>query len=83
MEILELKDDPALYNLLDLSEYKFRPERIMVLHIEAYDWNCPQHIIPRYTLADIEIAFAAQRSQISKLETEIKELKQKIKEQRL
>ncbi len=83
MEILELKDDPALYDQLDLSEYKFRPERMMILHIEAYDWNCPQHIIPRYTLADIETAFAAQRSQISKLETEIKELKQKIKEQRL
>jgi len=83
MEILELKDDPALYDQLDLGGYKFRPERMMVMHIEAYDWNCPQHIIPRYTLADIEIAFASQRSQISKLEEEIKELKQKIKEQRL
>lgn len=83
MEILELKDDPALYDQLDLSEYKFRPERMMVLHVEAYDWNCPQHIIPRYTLADIEIAFTSQRSQIAGLEKEIKELKQKIKEQRL
>jgi uncharacterized protein len=59
-EIIELKDNPALYDSLDLKEYKFRPERMMVLHIEAYDWNCPQHITPRYTVEEIEAAFAAQ-----------------------
>jgi uncharacterized protein len=58
-EIVELKDDPVLYDLLNLNEYKFKPERMMVLHIEAYDWNCPQHITPRYTVEEIEAAFAA------------------------
>lgn len=59
-EIVELKNDPELYAALNLKEYKFRPERMVVLHIEAYDWNCPQHITPRYTLEEIEAAFAAQ-----------------------
>jgi uncharacterized protein len=77
-EIVELKDDPALYNLLDLSKYKFKPERMMVLHVEAYDWNCPQHITPRYTVEDIETAFAGQRDHIAKLEAEVKTLKQKL-----
>ncbi len=79
--IVELKDDLALYDLLDLSDYKFKPERMMVLDIEAYDWNCPQHITPRYTLEDIESAFAGQQNQITKLQAEVKELKIKIKEQ--
>ncbi|MES1226865.1 MAG: pyridoxamine 5'-phosphate oxidase family protein [Bacteroidota bacterium] len=79
-EIIELKHNPALYDLLDLTEYKFKPERMMVLNVEAYDWNCPQHITPRYTLEDIEEAFAGQRSHIAKLEAEIKELKQKLKQ---
>lgn len=79
-EIIELKDDPSLYDALDLSEYKFRPERMMILNIEAYDWNCPQHITPRYTIADIEDAFASQRDHIKTLEEEIKLLKAKIKE---
>jgi uncharacterized protein len=79
-EIVELKDDTALYDLLDLSEYKFKPERMMVLHVEAYDWNCPQHITPRYTVEDIEDAFAGQRNLISKLEAEVIALKQKLKE---
>ena len=79
-EIVELKDNPALYDLLDLSDYKFKPERMMVLHVEAYDWNCPQHITPRYTVEDIEEAFAGQREHITKLQIEVKELKQKLKE---
>ena len=79
-EIVELKDDPALYKALDLNEYKFRPERMMILHIEAYDWNCPQHIIPRYTVEDIEEAFATERNRIAALESEIKELKKLLKE---
>jgi uncharacterized protein len=81
-EIIELNDDPALYDVLDLSEYKFRPERMMILHIEAYDWNCPQHITPRYTVEEIEEAFAEQKNYTSKLEAEIISLKQKLKEQK-
>jgi uncharacterized protein len=73
-KIIELKDDPALFALLDLKEYTFRPERMMVFDIEAYDWNCRQHITPRYTLENIEEAFAAQRDHIAKLEAEIKTL---------
>lgn len=79
-EIVELKDNPALYNLLDLSEYKFRPERMMILTIEAYDWNCPQHIIPRYSAEEIEEAFAPQRRRMAQLEEEVKVLKARIKE---
>ena len=79
-EIVELKDAPSLYDLLDLDDYKFKPERMMVLHVEAYDWNCPQHITPRYTVEDIEEAFAGQRNHIAKLEAEVKELRQKLKE---
>ena len=82
-EIIELKDDPSLYDVLDLKEYKFRPERMMVLTIEAYDWNCQQHITPRYTVADIELAFASQRNRITQLEAEINKLNLKLKEKGL
>lgn len=77
-EVVELKDKPELYNLLDLEDYKFRPERMIVLSVEAYDWNCPQHITPRYTADEIEQAFAPQRDRIQQLEEEIKELRSKL-----
>ena len=78
--IIELKDDPDLYQLLDLYEYKFRPERMMVFDVEAYDWNCPQHITPRYTLEDIEGVFSSQQEHIKKLKAEVNALLAKIKE---
>lgn len=74
-KIVQLKDDPALYQLLDLDGYKFRPERMMVFDVEAYDWNCPQHITPRYTVEDMEEIYAAQLEYIHKLEAEIKTLR--------
>ena len=79
-EIVELKDGPCLYDLLALKDYKFKPERMMIFHIEAYDWNCPQHITPRYTVEDIQKAFAGQRDHIAKLEAEIKGLKLKLRD---
>src|SRR5664279_3053491 len=69
--VVELKDDPALYDLLDLDDYKFKPERMMVLDIEAYDWNCPQHITPRYTVEDIKEIFTSQLEHIAELEAQI------------
>ncbi len=79
-EIVELKDNAVLFEGLNLANYKFKPERMMVLHIEAYDWNCPQHITPRYTVEDIEEAFNSQRQHIANLQAEIATLKQKLKE---
>ncbi|WP_142784668.1 pyridoxamine 5'-phosphate oxidase family protein [Changchengzhania lutea] len=78
-EVIELKVKPELYELLDLDDYKFRPERMMIFHIEAYDWNCPQHITPRYTVDEINEAFLPQQEYITSLEEEIKVLKEKIK----
>jgi len=74
-EVVELEDNTELYDLLDLDDYKFRPERMLVLHIEAYDWNCPQHITPRYTVDELEEAMIPQQNYIAKLEKEIKTLK--------
>ncbi len=80
VEIVALKDNPALLDLLDLGDYKFKPERMMVFNIEAYDWNCPQHITPRYTVEEIENALAPQKAYVAKLETTLKELKIQLKE---
>ncbi len=61
-----------------MANYKFRPERMMVLHVEAYDWNCPQHITPRYTAEEIEAVLQPQYQHIKILEAEIVELKAKL-----
>lgn len=74
-EVVELADNDELYEKLDLKDYKFRPERMIVFHVESFDWNCPQHITPRYTAEEIEVIMKPQQEHIAQLEAEIERLK--------
>ena len=47
-------EDPKLVARLELPGYKARIERGIIMAVEAVDWNCPQHITPRFTEAEIE-----------------------------
>lgn len=76
-EIVEIQDNPELFDLLKPEDYKFRPERLMLFHIKAYDWNCPQHITPRYTTAEIEAMMEPKDEYIRQLAQELKTLRKK------
>ncbi|NSY72290.1 pyridoxamine 5-phosphate oxidase [Agrobacterium tumefaciens] len=67
---LTLDADPTLNDLVSDSTYKGRAEGIFRLRLEAYDWNCPQHITPRYTQQQVEQAVAPLREKLLELETE-------------
>ena len=43
----------------------------VVVKVEAFDWNCPQHITPRFTLAEIEKLVAPLRERIAELEAQL------------
>ena len=45
-------------------------ERVFVIQIEAFDWNCPQHITPRYTADQIQEAVRPLEEQLRALERE-------------
>ena len=42
-----------MIKILEISDYKWRFERGIVIRIEAIEWNCPQHITPRYSEAEV------------------------------
>ena len=46
---------------LQHEEYPAQVERGFLIDVAALDWNCPQHITPRYTVAEIEAAARAGR----------------------
>jgi predicted pyridoxine 5'-phosphate oxidase superfamily flavin-nucleotide-binding protein len=52
--IVEAADDPALMARLQDPDYRAPVERAVVITVEAWDWNCPKHITPRFTVAEIE-----------------------------
>jgi predicted pyridoxine 5'-phosphate oxidase superfamily flavin-nucleotide-binding protein len=53
-------------------------ERVILIHVEAFDWNCPQHITPRYTLEELEPSLAPIRDRIKALEAENAALRGKL-----
>ena len=75
IEIIDPADDPALIERLKMPDYKAKIERAMILHVEAYDWNCPQHITPRFTVEEIEIGTKPLRDRIAELDAEVAKLK--------
>src|SRR3989338_8740949 len=50
IEVVEAQDGPELMERLRVPGYDAKLERAMLLHVEAFDWNCPQHITPRFTM---------------------------------
>jgi len=53
-------------------------ERVILIHVEAFDWNCSQHITPRYTVEELQDVLAPTREKIAKLEAENAALRAKL-----
>ena len=77
-EVKDLGADSALAELLIDPSYKAKPERAYLLHLDAFDWNCPQHITPRFTQVELEPALAPVRLRLEKLQAENAELRAKL-----
>jgi predicted pyridoxine 5'-phosphate oxidase superfamily flavin-nucleotide-binding protein len=69
-ETLALTDDPDLTALVAMPDYKSKLERIFRLRLETFDWNCPQHITPRFTEQEVTEAVRPLRDRLAQLETE-------------
>lgn len=63
---------------VSVPDYKAAVERVFVIHIEAYDWNCPQHITPRYTAEEIRDAAQAIEEESRQLQTENDNLRKEL-----
>jgi hypothetical protein len=50
-------------------------ERLFRIQVEAFDWNCPQHITPRFTEAEIQQAILPLQTRITELEGELDRLR--------
>jgi predicted pyridoxine 5'-phosphate oxidase superfamily flavin-nucleotide-binding protein len=76
-ELIDRVRDPETF-----SGYGAQVEAIMVIHVEAFDWNCQQHIIPRYTAEQVQQALHAAEQKLAPLETRIAELERENAELR-
>lgn len=70
------EEEPAIIERFAALNYKAAIERVFVVEIAALDWNCPQHITPRYTAADL----APLAAKVKALEEENAALKKRLSE---
>jgi predicted pyridoxine 5'-phosphate oxidase superfamily flavin-nucleotide-binding protein len=62
VKLVTQADNPELLARLELPTYRARIERAFIITVEGHDWNCPQHITPRFTEAEIQARIAAQEN---------------------
>jgi uncharacterized protein len=70
--IVHETDEPALLASLRVEDYKARVERAVVITVAAFDWNCPQHITPRFTEAEVNAAIAPLMAELQSLRARVK-----------
>jgi uncharacterized protein len=78
VEIFEGEKADSWLPQVRVPGYKAVIERVFVIHIEAYDWNCPQHITPRYTAEDIRDGVRALEERVQTLEDENETLRKEL-----
>ena len=72
-KVIDLNDYPDLIARLEDPDYGAKVERGIVLRIEALDWNCPQHITPRFTEEEVSALMDPLVDRIRELEARLQE----------
>lgn len=68
--VVRAEDEPEIAERLTLPEHDGVVERAVLVTVEAFDWNCPQHITPRYTAAELDEHLTPTRLRLESLEAE-------------
>ncbi len=78
VEVLAKDDDPGLLARVTPDNYRARVERLFRFHLQAFDWNCPQHIMPRYSARQVAEYSQTLQQRIQALEQENLKLQQQL-----
>ena len=80
VRLVDAAEEPDLIASLHDNNYRARPERAVFITVEAFDWNCPQHIPRRFTIDEFEEQFTILREEVIRLRDENQRLKAELAE---
>lgn len=66
-----VRENTALAERLAQGDMRNKVERVVIIEVVSYDWNCPKYITPRYSLDEVEEAIAPLKSRIAELEAQL------------
>ena len=59
---------------MELEAYTAQIERAFLIHVDAFDWNCPQHITPRYTEEELAEHLSPLKAEIARLKSRLEKV---------
>jgi len=68
----DARKHPELVAKLAEPEVRDQVERLFFIDVVSFDWNCNQHITPRYTVEDIKEIVSPLQQRIAELEAQLK-----------
>lgn len=72
-KVLDAREHPDFVTKIEPpGGHAAKVERIFVIDVLSYDWNCPKFITPRYTAAEVEAVVAPLKARIAELEAQLK-----------
>lgn len=71
LAVQDLAPQDALAKTLIDPAYSARPQRAMLIRVEGFDWNCPQHIPVRIDGEDVLRALDQRDARIAELEARL------------
>jgi uncharacterized protein len=69
--VLDAREHPELVDQLAPGQLRSKVERLFLIQVISYDWNCPQYITPRYTAAEVEQYAGSLKARIAELESQL------------
>lgn len=76
--IIHAEEHPELLARLENPQYRAPVERGILITVEAWDWNCPKHITPRFSAQELDGQLAALHQQIAVLQAQLKEQERRL-----
>jgi predicted pyridoxine 5'-phosphate oxidase superfamily flavin-nucleotide-binding protein len=71
--VLDAREHPDLAERLRMQAQSDKVERIFIIDVVSYDWNCPKYITPRFTAEEVEEAIQPLKARIAELEKSLSE----------
>ncbi|MFB6894459.1 pyridoxamine 5'-phosphate oxidase family protein [Kitasatospora sp. NPDC056327] len=78
--VRRIEDEPALAERLRAGGTPGPVERLVLIRVEGFDWNCPRHITPRYSVPELEELLKPLQARLDSLLEENRRLKHRLGE---
>lgn len=70
-KVLDAREHPELAEQLAPAGLHDKVERLFLVDIVSFDWNCPQYITPRFTAEEVKNFVAPLKARIAELEAKL------------